>query len=80
MLGLSTTALRKGLADTEDLTKVRQGKNIYLVRAEVETHIDNLIERTKERQARTLAHVYPELKERGRLSVEELKKIARRYK
>jgi hypothetical protein len=49
MLGLSSSAIRKRKADTDGLTLIRQGKNLFLIRGEVIAHRRKLVEDARQR-------------------------------
>lgn len=58
LLGLSTASLRQGKAGTENLTKIPQGRKLYLVKGEVLEHRRKLIEAAR-RTRESLKHIYP---------------------
>ncbi len=62
LLSLDESTVRKGLAGTEHFTKVRQGRGekqrIFLLRAEVDAHLQSLIEYAREQNKRSLRLVY----------------------
>ncbi len=62
LLSLDESTVRKGLAGTEHFTKVRQGKGqkqrIFLLRAEVDAHLQSLITNAIAQKERHLHLVY----------------------
>jgi hypothetical protein len=44
LLGLSPATIRLGKAGTENLTKIPQGRKLFLIKSEVLKHQQNLIE------------------------------------
>ncbi len=62
MLRLDESTIRKGLAGTDVLTKVRLGRGqrqrIRLVKEEVEAYIASMVEHAREKQGRALKLVY----------------------
>jgi hypothetical protein len=63
-LRLSTSAIRQRKAGTDGLTLVRQGTGkrqpIFLIREEVEAHIESLVEHARARKERPVKLVYGE--------------------
>ena len=49
MLGLDASTIRKRKAGTENLTLVRQGRNLFLVRGEIIAHRAKLIDDARNR-------------------------------
>jgi hypothetical protein len=49
-LNVSEASLRAGMAGTEMLTKIRQGRRIFLDRYEVDRHIERKIKAAREQQ------------------------------
>ncbi len=49
MLGLDASTIRKRKAGTENLTLVRQGRNLFLVRGEIIAHRAKLVDDARNR-------------------------------
>lgn len=49
MLGLDSSTIRKRMAGTENLTIIRQGRNLFVIRSEVVAHRGKLIEDARRR-------------------------------
>jgi hypothetical protein len=50
LLGLSTATIRQGKAGTENLTRVPQGRKLFLVKGEVLEHRRSLIKAARQTQ------------------------------
>jgi hypothetical protein len=58
LLHLNESTIRKGLAGTAELTKIRQGVRVYLLRDEVDAHIAFLIETAKAKRGKAVDRLW----------------------
>jgi hypothetical protein len=57
-LRLHESTVRKGLAGTHDLVKIRQGRLVFLIKTQVSNHIQGLMDRAEAKHRRAIDHVW----------------------